>query len=203
MVKVYCTTTAGRSCDLFDENTKIREVFEHFGADYKVGTNSIENVRITKEGLEKTLLEWKAGDVCHLSCIVQIDNAAHMEVSGAAAILISDVSLEDWKRVEKYAPEALKLFDENGDADFKVGTRGSASGAITDHGVSFGGYSNKEGKATVTIMLDTGNEDKVAAVKELFGNTLLDLNRIEAKIPDALKDIANKEAEIGKLITEA
>ena len=203
MVKVYCTTTAGRSCELFEDDTKIKDVFKFFGADYTVATNTIECVRLTKEDLEKTLSEMNVGAECHLSSIVKIDNAAHIGVSGAAAILVSDIDLKDWKRVEKYSPDSLKLYDEEGYADFIVKTSDSQTGSVGEHGVTFSSYSNKNGKATVTILLNTENEDKVAAVKELFGNILLDLNQIEEGIPEILKSIADKEAEIDKLVTEA
>jgi len=52
----------------------------------------------------------------------------------------------------------------------------------------------------VTVLLDDELEDKVGAVKEMMGSALLELNAIEAEIPNVLKDIDEKEAEIDKLI---
>ena len=52
----------------------------------------------------------------------------------------------------------------------------------------------------MTTLLDDDIEDKVAAVKDIMGSALLDLNEIEDELPDVLKDIAEKEAEIEKLI---
>ena len=40
-----------------------------------------------------------------------------VDITGACAVLVSDVTLEDWKRVEKYAPEALKIVDEEGEPE--------------------------------------------------------------------------------------
>ena len=199
MVKVYCTTTAGRKSDLFDEGMKIREIFEAFDVDYSVATNCIDGTKIDPAGMNKTLREWGVDKECRLSSIVKIDNAAHVDITGASAVLVSDVTLEDWKRVEKYAPEMLKIMDEDGDAVFKVKT-GCGSGSINEYGVCFGGYTNEGGKATVTALIDEEVEDKLQAIRDIMGSALLELNNIEKEIPNVLKDIADKEAEIDKLI---
>lgn len=199
MIKVYVTTTSGRKSDLFDEGTTIREIFDAFDVDYSVATNCIDGTKIDPAGMDKSLREWGVDKECRLSSIVKIDNAAHVDISGASAVLVSDVKLEDWQRVEKYAPEMLKITDEEGDALFKVQT-GSGSGSINEYGVTFGAYTNEGGKATVTALIDEEVEDKLQAIKDTMGSALLELNEIEKEIPDVLKDIADKEAEIEKLI---
>ena len=199
MVKCFVTTTAGRKSDLFDEGTTIREVFEHFDVDYSVATNCIDGTKIDPAGMNKTLRDWGVKDECRLSSIVKIDNAAHVEISGASAVLVSDVSLEDWQRVEKYAPEMLKVVDEDGDPLFAIKTC-CGGGSVNKFGVCFGSYTNEGGKATVTVLLDEDIEDKNVAVKEIMGSALLELNSIEKELPDLLKEIADKEAEIEKLI---
>ena len=199
MVKCYVTTTAGRKSDLFDEGTTVREVFEAFDVDYSVATNCIDGTKIDPAGMNKTLREWGVTKECRLSSIVKIDNAAHVDISGASAVLVSDVALEDWERVEKYAPEMLKITDEDGEAIFKVKTC-CGGGSVNEYGVCFGSYTNEGGKATVTVLLDEEVEDKLGAVKEIMGTALLELNGIEKELPNVLKDIADKEAEIEKLI---
>jgi len=200
MIKVYVTTTAGRKSDLFDETQTIREIFDAFDVDYSVATNCIDGTKIDPAGMDKSLREWGVDKECRLSSIVKIDNAAKVEISGASAVLVSGVSLDDWKRVEKYAPEMLKIIEEeSGDVVFKVKTC-CGGGSINEYGVCFGSYTNEGGKATVTVLLDDELEDKVGAVKEMMGSALLELNAIEAEIPNVLKDIDEKEAEIDKLI---
>jgi len=199
MIKVFMTTTAGRKSDLFDEGTTIREIFDHFDVDYSVATNCIDGTKIDPAGMNKTLREWGVDKECRLSSIVKIDNAAHVDISGASAVLVSDVKLEDWKRVEKFAPEILKIVDEDDDPLFLVKTC-CGGGSINKYGVCFGAHTNEGGLATVTVLLDEEVEDKLEAVKEIMGSALLDLNSIEKEIPDVLKEIADKEAEIEKLI---
>jgi len=199
MVKVFITTTAGRKSDLFDEETTLREIFDAFDVDYSVATNCIDGAKIDPAGMDKSLREWGVAKECRLSSIVKIDNAAKVEISGASAVLVSDIALEDWEKVKKYAPEALKIVDEDGDTIFKVSTC-NGGGSINEYGVCWGSYTNEGGKATVTVLLDEDVDDKLSAVKEIMGTALLDLNDIEKDIPDLLKDIADKEAEIEKLI---
>ena len=199
MVKVFMTTTAGRKSDLFDEGTKIRDIFAAFDVDYSTATNCIDGCKIDPAGMNKTLREWGVDKECRLSSIVKIDNAAHIDISGASAVLVSDVKLEDWARVEKYAPDMLKIVDEEGDTVFKVATS-DGGGSVNEYGVCFGSYTNEGGKATVTVLLDEEVEDKKAAVKDIMGSALLDLNEIENELPNVLKDIEEKEAEIDKLI---
>lgn len=200
MVKVILTTTAGRKSDMFAEHQTPREILEYFDVDYSVATNSIDGIRLGIGDLDKSLKELGVGAECRMSSVVKIDNAAHVELSGASAVLVSDVTLEDWKRVEKYAPEALKIVEEEtGDTLFKVMTCNGA-GSANEYGVCFGTYTNEGGKATVTILLEEGIEDRLQAVKDVIGQALLDLNDIEKEIPTILDDIEEKEAEIDKLI---
>ena len=200
MIHVYVTSAAGRKSENFAEHQTPREIFEYFDIDYSVATNSIDGVKLGIGDMDKSLKELGVGDTCRMSSIVKIDNAAHVEISGASAVVESDIDLEDWKRIEKYAPEALKIVEEeSGDTLFKVMT-GPMGGSINKYGVVFGSYANT-GKATVTVILDDNVEDKVQAVKDTIGSALLDLNEIEKEIPEILKEINDKEAEIDKLIT--
>ena len=199
MVKINLVTTAGRKSDMFAEHQTPREVFEYFDVDYSVATNTIDGVKLGIGDMDKSLKELGVGAECRISSIVKTDNAAHIDLTGAAAVLVSDVKLEDWKRVEKYAPEALKIVDEDGDVVFKVMTC-CCTGSVNENGVCFGSYTNEGGLATVTVLLDDEVEDRLQAIKDVAGQALLDLNEIEKDIPTLLKDISDKEAEIEKLI---
>ena len=198
MVNVTLITTGGRKTDVFAEHQTPREILEYFGVDFGTATNTIDGVRLSIADMNKSLRELGVGDQCRISSIVKIDNAAHVDISGASAVLVSDVDLEDWKRVEKYQPENLKIVDEDGNTLFRVMT-GSVSGSADNKGVCFGTYTNS-GKATVTTILEENATDKVAAVAEVMGNGLLSLNEIEAGIPAVLDEIAAKEARIAELI---
>ena len=93
-----------------------------------------------------------------------MENTARIHMMGAAAVVVSGVKLEDWKLVEKYAPDALTIVDEDGDPVFRVMT-GSGGGSVNRYGVVWGTYLSEEGNATVTLLLDEDLDDpKPAAV---------------------------------------
>ena len=124
-----------------------------------------------------------------------MEKTAKVYIIGAAAVIVSGVKLEDWKQVEKYAPERLKIVDESGETVFKVATS-KGGGSMNQYGVCWGTYTSDEGYATVTILLDDDIEDKKEAVKDITGSALLDLIEIEKQVPEILHDIDQKESEI-------
>ena len=194
MIKVTVITTAGKRSDIFDENKTPKEVLDHFDIDYSAATNSLDGVKLDVAGMNKALRDLGVTKECRLSSIVKLDNAAKVVVTGAAAVLTSEVKLEDWKRVEEFAPDGLRIEDEDsGDILFKVATS-DGPGSVNEYGVLFG--------STVTVLLDPEEEDKMALVRKNIGPALLDLNLIEAEIPSLLEEIAKKEEEINGHIVQ-
>ena len=205
MIKVNLLTTAGKKSDMFAEHQTPREILDYFGVDYGSATNSIDGVRMTSAQMDTPLKELGVTTECRISSIVKVDNAASVTISGGAAILESDVTLADWQRVQKYAPEALAIIDDELDeVVFRVMVAKEAGlGSIDKNGVVFGDQTNKDGKATVTVVVDVDAKtpkEKAEAVREAIGAALLDLIEIEKGVPETLKSIAAKEAEINKLI---
>ncbi len=128
-----------------------------------------------------------------------MDNMAKIYILGAAVVLVSGVKLEDWKLVEKYAPDALKIVNEKGEPVFRVMTDGG-TGSINHYGIVWGSYTSEEGNATVTALLDEDVEDKKAAVMDVAGSALMDLVRIENSIPGIMEEIREKTRKIESLI---
>ena len=128
-----------------------------------------------------------------------MENTARIHIMGAAAVLVSTVSLEDWKLVEKYAPEMLVVVDEQGEPAFKVATV-SGSGSVNKYGVCWGAYVSDEGMASVTVLLDDEIEDKREAVSDIMGSALLELIDIEKEIPGVIEGIREKQERINALI---
>ncbi len=124
-----------------------------------------------------------------------MENTAKIYIMGAAAVLVSGRSLEDWKKVEKYSPEALKIVNEEGEIVFTIKT-GEGGGSVTDEGICWGNYTGVDGNATVTTPLDDDITDKKAAVMDIMGSAILDLMDLEKELPDLLEKIGEKEKEI-------
>ena len=102
-------------------------------------------------------------------------------IIGAAAVIVSNVKLEDWKRVTRYASEPVMVMDKDGEPIFQVGY-GPGTGCVSENGIQWGSYTTEEGNATVTLILDEDLEDKWEAVQDVAGLALACLERIEQVI---------------------
>ena len=109
-------------------------------------------------------------------------------IAGNSYVVTSDVAMADLEAVKKYRPSALILIDEETkETYFKVGL---GSSSINDFSISFGGVTNDEKKlATATLSIPSDVEDAKEFVLDKAGLALANLNKIEAGITGALKDI--------------
>ena len=124
-----------------------------------------------------------------------MENTAKIVILGAAAVLVSGVKLEDWELVQKYAPEALKRMDEDGEPRFRV-MAWQGAGSVNEYGICWGTYVSDEGNATVTVLIDEDVNDKKAAVMDIMGSALMDLMDIEKEIPGVIAEIREKQAAL-------
>lgn len=130
------------------------------------------------------------------------EKTAKIHILGAAGVLVSAVKLEDWKRVEKYAPEVLTVTNEEGEPVFRVMTA-TGTGSMNHYGITWGVYTSEEGYATVTVIFDDEIENKKEAITDILGSGFRELVRMEQKIPELLEEIRQKEQEIESCITQA
>ena len=116
---------------------------------------------------------------------------AKAKVLGDALVITSTQKLEDLELVKKYRPETLVLKDEDGDEYFRVGVS-NGSGTIGTYGAEFGGETHDaEKKATITLMIDgNGTPEEIKAdIAEDIGLVLLNIEKVEEKIPAILSEI--------------
>lgn len=129
-----------------------------------------------------------------------MEEKAKVYIMGCAAVIVSTIALEDWKMVEKYAPKMLQVLDEEEkDIVFTVRTD-SGPGRITHEGIVWGEAADEEGKATITILIDTDIENKKEAVMDICGSALLDLIEIEKEMPNLVKEIREEREKIESCI---
>ena len=79
--------------------------------------------------------------------------------------LISTLSLDDIKLLEKQNPDALAIKDKDGDIQFVVKT-GNELGSISQYGIVFANKT-RDGKAVLTYTLDT-NKPADEQLNEIF-----------------------------------
>lgn len=122
---------------------------------------------------------------------------AKIKITGDAMVITSAKRLEDIKILEKYRPKALMLFSEDGkEAIFKVGTT-SGDGSIGAYGVGFNSASHdREKLATITKMIPSDVEDIKQYVEDTVGTAIINLNKVEENLDEALKEVADERAKI-------
>jgi len=125
---------------------------------------------------------------------------ARVAVAGNSFVITSRVSRADLEVVKQYRPSALTLTDpETREATFMVDT---GSNSLSNHGISFGGTSNCEGRfATATLVIPEGVEDAKEYVLDTAGVALANLNKIEEGITVALQEVRTERDVIAESIT--
>lgn len=126
---------------------------------------------------------------------------ARILIAGDAMVIESSRTLEEIKTLEKYRPKALALFDDDGEEIFRVGTT-IGKGSISTYGASFGSASkNTEAKATITMEIPVDVADAEAYAEDTVGVAIINLNRVEAKLEEALASVRQEKTEIRNNIT--
>lgn len=132
-------------------------------------------------------------------------NMAKLKISGNAIVLTSDLKLDTIKKMEKYNPSALALYEEDKSGDkcevFKIGS-GSVS-SVSKYGITFA-ETNKTGLAVATVLLPetVPNDAKKQFVKDVFGNTIFLLQDLEAAVKTSCEELDAAYAELDKIIVE-
>ena len=124
---------------------------------------------------------------------------AKILVAGDAVIITSSVALEDIKTVKKYRPKALVLMGgEDGKEKVFAMDWTKGSGGINTFSASFNGETRDDAKlATITMALPEGfSGDVEEFVKEKIGVGIINLNKLEEKIPADHDEIKAEERAI-------
>lgn len=129
---------------------------------------------------------------------------AKITVIGDAMVITSSKRFEDIMLLEKYRPKALALYSEDGkDEIFRVGTTNNA-GSINTYGASFGSVSHDgQELATITLGIPSGIDSTEVEdyVEDVVGTAILNLNKVEEQIDDAIEEVWAERAEIRQNIT--
>lgn len=125
---------------------------------------------------------------------------AKIIIAGYAVVLQSTRTLEDIKKLEKYAPKSLYLYEEDEDGKklpiFKVATTNGA-GSVSKFGVCFGSVAHDgSGLATITEKLPAGVGDAKEWVADEYGVAVVQLNKIEETFDAALAEVDAAKAAV-------
>ena len=130
---------------------------------------------------------------------------AKIVIAGDAIVVTSAMKLEDIKTIEKYRPKALVLMggEDGKEPIFAIGTTPGA-GNINAVGASFGAETHDDSKlACITLFLTGVTGDVKEYVADRLGTALIQLNKLEEKLPAVLAEIAEEKAAVLGNITVA
>ena len=131
---------------------------------------------------------------------------AKIVIAGDAIVVTSAMKLEDIKTIEKYRPNALTLMggEDGKEPIFAIGTT-EGCGNINQVGASFGRESHDDDKyATITMVAGCATDGDIKEwVADRIGTAIINLNKIEEKLPAVLEEIAAEKAEVMSDITVA
>ena len=120
-----------------------------------------------------------------------------INITERAVVFTSDLTIDEIKKVAKYRPKFLNLIDpETKDLVCAIGIATKGNGSISEFGVSFAPISvNAEGKAAVTIV-EEGAADVKQTVIDKYAATVVNVNKIEKAVKEALDSIKADEEEV-------
>lgn len=198
-IKVTVGNNVQRTSVNVSDTRTLRSVLEEQQIDYTRGSMTLDGATLQPGDLDKTFKDFGIAEKCWLLSVVKADNAATISVNGESVVITSDIKLDDIKLVEKYRPSECKLKGgEDGKEEiFFIGTYPDPCGAINQFGAEFGSTTHDgTGRATITFPLPSGVGDVKERVAEYVGSAILDLNKIEAKLPAVIEEIINEKAAV-------
>lgn len=122
---------------------------------------------------------------------------AKIVIAVDAVVVKSELSLEDIKTIAKYQPKALTLKGgEDGNEPIFALAPTTGEGSINVNGASFG-RADADGKATITMLMRNVPTDKAREwVADELGSAIINLNALEAKLPEVLGAIGVERATV-------
>ena len=106
---------------------------------------------------------------------------AHIKTVHKAAVISTDLSVKNIKKLEAINPDALAIKNDKGETLFQIATGSNES--ISKYGIVFANDSK------LSVIVDTDKSLSRDLVAELFGATLLQLSRVEEQANAALESI--------------
>ena len=111
-------------------------------------------------------------------------------IAGSACVIFSSLTPEDVHRLKTFSPDALTIRSENGEAVFRLDIDDDGLGSISPEGAVLGCATSAEGKATITVIINPAEENKLKLVQDRLGPALLRLEEMEAFLLGQMETLA-------------
>ena len=203
MIKVTVGNNLSRKTVIVSETSTLREILEANEVNYNTGMTSLDGATLAPGDIDKTFADFGITEKCYLLNVVKADNAANITILGEAAVLTSLFQLEQLKTILKYKPSALAVKDEETEEEtFRIDIAKSGAGTMNRYGVSFSPTPDKNGWARVTVSLPEEHGDAKDYIEDTYGETLLNLKKLENKIYSTLGEIETSRKAVRDYIIE-
>lgn len=190
MIKVTVGNNLSRKSVIVPETSTLREILEANEVNYNTGMTSLDGATLVPGDIDKTFADFGITEKCYLLNVVKADNAANISILGEAAVLTSMFQMENLKTILKYKPSALVVQDEETKEEtFRVNIAKSGAGLMNRYGISFSPTPDKNGWAQVTVSLPEEHGDAKDYIEDTYGETILNLKKLENKMFSILGEI--------------
>lgn len=127
---------------------------------------------------------------------------ARLNAIGDVIVVTADITEKEYDSIEKHAPEALELKNEDGNTYFAV-KMGDAS--ISKYGICFSSRDTNGNIFMTTNNVITGTHDNIEKerylIEEEFSTILANLLKIEEQVSNALEDVKRTISSVSHTIT--
>ena len=119
-------------------------------------------------------------------------------IAGDAAVVKSELTLEQLKTIKRYRPQALVLKGgEDGKEPIFAIDVTAGCGEINAYGTSFGRESHDEAKVAMITLVTAGvTGDVKEYIADKLGGALIKLNQLEETLPAVLAEIEAEKATV-------
>lgn len=193
-----------------DSSRTLRSILNEAGVNYQRGLLQFNGDILGKSALDSTLEDVVDDEdqVQVLRVTVKADNAADEAtavINGAALIITSSATPEQLKTMKKYRPQALKLYEGEGNAKKEVFMVSIApgNGFISKDGAVFSDRTNTNGKATITMDIPEDVTDPKEWAADMLGVSILNLRKTEKQFAAMLEDVQKEKEAVAAAITMA
>ncbi len=127
------------------------------------------------------------------------DKTAEMIIVGAAAVVRSGHTLEDWRKALYFDP-VLGLYDDDDNLIFGFKIE-KGIGSFVENGIVFSSVPDQNGLACATVLLDADCPDRKEYAAERYGLALLRLLEAEENIGDVVRRADEAKQKAAGMIT--
>lgn len=184
------------------ESTRtLRSLFEEANVKTNRGILQFNGAILTDADMDSTLddLVTNPDATQILRMTVKADNACKAIIAGSSVVICSSATPEQLKTLKRYCPDYLQLKSANGDVEFMVSVSDGA-GSVNKVGIVFSNRTDANGNATVTLDIPSEITDVKTYVEEMYGFTLLKLNKLEAEFARAFSEAHDLHESIEDVI---